>query len=71
MTSSASRVLALLELLQARPGITGPELAQRLDVDARTVRRHVRTLEELGGPSSRAGAGTAATGCCPATGCRR
>ena len=50
MTSSASRVLALLELLQARPGITGPELAQRLDVDARTVRRHVRTLEELGVP---------------------
>ncbi|MGD9985847.1 helix-turn-helix transcriptional regulator [Pseudonocardia sp.] len=50
MASSASRVLALLELLQARPGLTGPELAQRLDVDERTVRRHVRTLDELGVP---------------------
>lgn len=50
MATSASRVLALLELLQARPGLTGPELAQRLDVDERTVRRHLRTLDELGVP---------------------
>lgn len=50
MASSASRVLALLELLQARPGLTGPELAQRLDVDERTVRRHLRTLDGLGVP---------------------
>ncbi|MBN9109663.1 MAG: YafY family transcriptional regulator [Pseudonocardia sp.] len=50
MASSASRVLALLELLQARPGLTGPELAQRLDVDERTVRRHLRTLDDVGVP---------------------
>ncbi|GEL26630.1 transcriptional regulator [Pseudonocardia sulfidoxydans NBRC 16205] len=50
MAPSASRVLALLELLQARPGLTGPELAQRLDIDERTVRRHLRTLDDLGVP---------------------
>lgn len=50
MASAASRVPALPELLQARPGLTGPELAQRLEIDERTVRRHVRTLEEIGVP---------------------
>src|SRR5690242_639629 len=47
---SAGRVLALLELLQARPGLTGPELAARLEVDVRTVRRYVAALEGLGLP---------------------
>jgi predicted DNA-binding transcriptional regulator YafY len=47
---SAARVLALLELLQARPGLTGPELAARLEIDPRTVRRHLATLERLGVP---------------------
>ncbi|MEV6976346.1 YafY family protein [Kitasatospora sp. NPDC093806] len=45
-----SRILALLELLQARPGLTGPELAERLDVDVRTVRRYAARLVELGIP---------------------
>ncbi|WP_028926205.1 helix-turn-helix transcriptional regulator [Pseudonocardia acaciae] len=47
---SAARVLALLELLQAHPGLTGPQLAARLEVDARTVRRLVATLDGLGVP---------------------
>jgi len=47
---SAARVLALLELLQARPGLTGPELAERLEIHPRTVRRHLATLESLGVP---------------------
>ncbi|WP_345598624.1 YafY family protein [Thermocatellispora tengchongensis] len=45
-----SRVLALLELLQARPGLTGRELAARLDVDERTLRRYAARLAELGVP---------------------
>jgi predicted DNA-binding transcriptional regulator YafY len=45
-----SRVLTVLELLQARPGITGPELAGRLEVDRRTVRRYITTLQDLGVP---------------------
>ncbi|WP_035851239.1 helix-turn-helix transcriptional regulator [Kitasatospora azatica] len=50
MTHPVTRVLALLELLQARPGLTGPELADRLDVDERTVRRYAARLAELGIP---------------------
>ncbi|MHA6797200.1 helix-turn-helix transcriptional regulator [Pseudonocardia bannensis] len=50
MAPTAGRVLALLELLQARPGLTGPEIAERLEIDQRTVRRHIRTLEEIGVP---------------------
>ncbi len=44
------RVLALLELLQAVPGLTGRELAVRLGVDERTVRRYAVRLSELGVP---------------------
>lgn len=45
-----ARVLAVLELLQARGRMTGAELARRLEVDARTVRRYVETLQDLGIP---------------------
>jgi predicted DNA-binding transcriptional regulator YafY len=47
---TAARVLALLELLQAAPGLTGPDLAARLEVDERTVRRYAVRLSELGVP---------------------
>lgn len=47
---STEKVLALLELLQAHPGLTGPELARRLEVDGRTVRRYAGTLIDLGVP---------------------
>ncbi|GII58316.1 transcriptional regulator [Planotetraspora thailandica] len=47
---STNRVLALLELLQARPGLTGPEIAARLEVDERTVRRYAVRLGDLGVP---------------------
>ncbi|WP_416874959.1 helix-turn-helix transcriptional regulator [Kitasatospora sp. SC0581] len=50
MEHPVSRVLALLELLQDRPGLTGADLAARLDVDERTVRRYVARLTELGIP---------------------
>ena len=44
------RVLKTLELLQARGRINGAELAARLGVDRRTVRRYITRLEELGIP---------------------
>ncbi|MFF3668688.1 helix-turn-helix transcriptional regulator [Microtetraspora malaysiensis] len=47
---SANRILALLELLQDRPGLTGPQLAARLEVDERTVRRYAVRLGDLGVP---------------------
>ncbi len=50
MLAPTSRLLELLELLQARPLITGRELAERLAVDARTVRRYVAALQDLGIP---------------------
>ncbi|MCG8478654.1 MAG: YafY family transcriptional regulator [Spirochaetales bacterium] len=50
MYHPTSRVLSVLELLQYRPGITGPELAARLEVDARTVRRYVEKLRDVGIP---------------------
>lgn len=50
MGAPATRVLTVLELLQARGMVGGAELAERLGVDRRTVRRYVATLEELGIP---------------------
>jgi predicted DNA-binding transcriptional regulator YafY len=44
------RLLALLELLQDRPHPTGRELAAELGVDARTLRRYIAALQELGIP---------------------
>jgi predicted DNA-binding transcriptional regulator YafY len=48
--TKAERVLTLLEALQDHPSLAGPELARRLGVDARTVRRDVASLRELGIP---------------------
>jgi len=45
-----SRVLAVLEMLQARRRVTGAEIAERLEVSPRTARRYVETLRELGIP---------------------
>lgn len=50
MPTPATRVLTVLELLQARGTVGGAELAERLQVDRRTVRRYVAMLEELGIP---------------------
>ncbi|MBA2695900.1 MAG: helix-turn-helix transcriptional regulator [Ornithinimicrobium sp.] len=50
MSDTTSRVLQLLGLLQARTLWTGPELAVRLGVTARCVRRDVERLRELGYP---------------------
>jgi predicted DNA-binding transcriptional regulator YafY len=40
----------MLELLQARGRMGGPELARRLEVGERTVRRYVAMLQEMGVP---------------------
>src|SRR3712207_7972787 len=50
MASSTSRVLAMLELLQAHRRMTVGALADRLAVDERTVRRYAGTLADLGIP---------------------
>lgn len=50
MVAPASRVFALLELLQSRGQMDGATLARELAVDRRTVRRQIAALEELGIP---------------------
>jgi predicted DNA-binding transcriptional regulator YafY len=50
MAAPTSRLLELLELLQAKPLVTGRELGDRLGVDRRTVRRDLATLQRLGIP---------------------
>jgi predicted DNA-binding transcriptional regulator YafY len=50
MYHPTGRVLAVLEMLQAHGRMRGDELAARLEVDARTVRRYVTILRDLGIP---------------------
>src|SRR6187402_1726033 len=50
MPRPTARVLALLELLQSGGTRTAAELAERLGVDERTVRRYVAHLLELDVP---------------------
>ncbi|MGW0240403.1 helix-turn-helix transcriptional regulator [Micromonospora chalcea] len=50
MTRPTARVLALLEILQAGGGFTVADLAGRLGVDERTVRRYAAHLADLGIP---------------------
>lgn len=45
-----ARVLTVLELLQSHGRMTGAELARRLEVDVRTVRHYIETLQDLGIP---------------------
>jgi len=45
-----TRVLALLELLQNHGQVSGGDLAQMLDIDRRSLRRYIVTLEEMGIP---------------------
>ena len=50
MLESSARLLALLGLMQSRRDWTGPELADRLGVTDRTIRKDVDRLRLLGYP---------------------
>jgi len=50
MYSPTTRLLTVLELLQSRKQMSGSEIARRLEVDARTVRRYIVMLQDMGIP---------------------
>lgn len=50
MYHPTTRVLTVLELLQSHRQMSGPKLAERLEVDVRSVRRYILLLQELGIP---------------------
>src|ERR1700683_430632 len=50
MRETSARLLRLLSLLQARPDWAGAELARRLEITPRTLRRDVQRLRDLGYP---------------------
>jgi len=50
MYSPTIRLLSVLELLQSRKQMSGGEIARRLEVDPRTVRRYVVMLQDMGIP---------------------
>ena len=50
MRETSSRLLSLLALMQSRPAWPGTELAERLDVSTRTIRKDIDRLRELGYP---------------------
>lgn len=50
MYHPTSRVLTVLELLQSHEEMSGAEIARRLEVDPRTVRRYIVMLQDMGIP---------------------
>jgi len=50
MYHPTTRLLTILELLQAHPHLSGDELARRLEVEPRSVRRYILMLQDMGIP---------------------
>jgi predicted DNA-binding transcriptional regulator YafY len=50
MYHPTTRLLTILELLQAHPSLGGAELARRIEVEPRSVRRYVQMLQDMGMP---------------------
>jgi predicted DNA-binding transcriptional regulator YafY len=50
MNHPTTRLLTVLELLQSHPGLSGADLATRLEVDRRTLRRYIEMLQDMGIP---------------------
>ncbi len=50
MYNPTMRLLTILELLQSRAEVSGQELAQKLEVEERSIRRYIMMLRDLGIP---------------------
>ncbi len=72
MRHTAHRLLRLIALLQARRQWSGAELAERMGVDRRSIRRDIERLRELatrstprqGGAATSSGQGRRYCRCC-------
>jgi predicted DNA-binding transcriptional regulator YafY len=62
MTKTSTRLLGLLSLLQTPREWPGSELAERLGVTTRTIRRDVERLRDLGYPVHRPPLGSVSPG---------
>jgi predicted DNA-binding transcriptional regulator YafY len=50
MSKPAIKALTILEMLQSQRQISGADMAERLGIDRRSLRRYIAMLEELGIP---------------------
>ena len=50
MYNPTTRLLTILELLQVHPSLSGAQLARRLEVEPRSVRRYITMLQDMGMP---------------------
>src|SRR5258708_238708 len=50
MYHPTTHVLPVVGMLQSHGGLTGPQMAQRLEVNVRTLRRYITILQDLGIP---------------------
>jgi predicted DNA-binding transcriptional regulator YafY len=50
MYHPTTRLLTILELLQTHPVLGGAEIARRLEVEPRSVRRYIQMLQDMGMP---------------------
>jgi len=50
MYHPTTRLLTILELLQAHPSLSGAALARRIEVEPRSVRRYIQMLQDMGMP---------------------
>jgi len=50
MSKPAIKALSILEMLQSQRQLSGADMAERLGIDRRTLRRYIAMLEELGIP---------------------
>jgi predicted DNA-binding transcriptional regulator YafY len=50
MYHPTTRLLTILELLQAHPSLSGEALARRLEVEPRSIRRYIMMLQDMGMP---------------------
>ncbi|GAB3973280.1 hypothetical protein GCM10027615_36280 [Plantactinospora veratri] len=71
MLDTSARLLRLLAILQTRTEWTGPELAERLGVTVRTLRRDISRLRDLGYPVRATPGSPVATGSARGRRCRR